>query len=817
MTLILSPKLASEVKPSLQVAELSLPDPESLPEQHRLLSHAELLVLLKDAHPLVRGYAVEQIGLRLPDPELAAALCEHLADPDPAVASQSIEFVGQSPDAAALDAMAELMKTAEGEPAAQLARVLADHQVDRLLEAIAARGRLSDQVYGAVMSALALNPTEAVIALFDRALTRAAILPPERRGALFGAALLTGHERLCARVFHHALTESRAPSDSEKPDENEAIQPARAAIATAAALPIQASLYRFGRDLLKDVENGINAEILSDFAPDAQAAIEEAFRIPSIKHILLALEPALSLPGIAIDEIEASTQRMIARRRGLARFLIDHAEAIGTLSLDAAPLFVAALSQSLAILLGTTLPEATGTAMRVLAGIFEDTSAEALSEASRADLAARFSAISPRQMRRVIRILIQEPFRRIATSQRFVEALLDAGAGRELLENLAETAAPETGLQNLLFPFVKHPKAEALVVELLGEPDLPEPLLRLALELANLIRSERISVTLAKRFYALRARMRPEFLQAVLRTGDTRFLPLLESRLYPDEPEELSYALLKVIEGGPLEGDAFKRLDRVPDPALLLWLPLRCPHCEEQLSYGFYRVFIDAEDKTRQGDPAFVGNTRCKACGAENSLEMTALASQILTQHMLTYLEAAKRGEAVGPPLVAPAQTQVDGKKMGFAEALRQLDARVDSQPDHLDLRMHRAQLRMQLRRPEVETDLAVLREADPNAPQLIALELLQRLQNQAFPEAAELAIAGLKRIDAGEPARMYSGETPAQLKAHFEDHLLMLQRLGIALPEAVDLSAAEARHPEAEAHEHGEDCGENCTHEHGA
>jgi len=99
-----------------------------------------------------------------------------------------------------------------------------------------------------------------------------------------------------------------------------------------------------------------------------------------------------------------------------------------------------------------------------------------------------------------------------------------------------------------------------------------------------------------------------------------------------------------------------------------LRLPLRCKRCKEVLAYGFERVLLDVESKDPYGDPAFVGEIVCKACGTEGELEPTPDAGRILTSHMMEFLNAARGGRTIARPKVMPAETQLRGKRVGFAD-----------------------------------------------------------------------------------------------------------------------------------------------------
>jgi hypothetical protein len=210
--------------------------------------------------------------------------------------------------------------------------------------------------------------------------------------------------------------------------------------------------------------------------------------------------------------------------------------------------------------------------------------------------------------------------------------------------------------------------------------------------------------------------------------------------------------------------------------------------------YGFERVLLDIESKDPYGDPAFIGDTTCKACGADDQLEPTEQAGQILTSMMLDFLAAAKRGAVRGSPAVAPAQTALHGKPVGFAAALRALDKEIAASPQSIRPRLHRARLKLILRRKEIREDLDAVLAADPRSPEARALLASIASRDGDPKRGAEHAAEALRLLRADPPARVYDAEDPRGLELSLEDLLVELERQGAPALADIDLGAARAR-----------------------
>jgi len=89
---------------------------------------------------------------------------------------------------------------------------------------------------------------------------------------------------------------------------------------------------------------------------------------------------------------------------------------------------------------------------------------------------------------------------------------------------------------------------------------------------------------------------------------------------------------------------------------------------------------------------------------------------EILTHHLLRTLAQAKAKSPIHFPVVMPAQTDIGGRSIGFAKALRQLNEEIDASSEAIRPRLHRARLRLLVKRPGVMDDLAVVHRLDADS-----------------------------------------------------------------------------------------------------
>ncbi len=201
-----------------------------------------------------------------------------------------------------------------------------------------------------------------------------------------------------------------------------------------------------------------------------------------------------------------------------------------------------------------------------------------------------------------------------------------------------------------------------------------------------------------------------------------------------------------------------------------LRIPLSCNHCEETLTYSFERVLLDPEPKTPDGDPAFVGSVRCKACGTDDALALTPWAAQALTMEMMAFLEQAKAGKVESDPRVMPGQTVVAGQKVGFAEALRLAKKAAAASPESMRAQLHLARLLVTLRRDGASEVVAAARALDPGSPEVMVLGAALAMRRGAVDEAAAEASEALRRLS--QNPRLYGEEDPQALKGMLQSYL---------------------------------------------
>ncbi len=772
----------------LEQPDVRLPPASEAPETTYAMSDDEVGSLLEHDHVLVRQYAVEQVAHR----RLAAVDLEPRLEDDSMVAAQAARALETLEVSSAVPAVERALARAKGGLAAVLAGTLGALAPERLLPALKAKGRLDDETFIGGVGALAVAGTEPAHAYLGRSLNRAALQSPERRTALYAAALLSGAPELVRRVLDQAIDESlrEAPPDGTS-------HPARAALASVTGGPRAYALPAAHQELWTATTDTLELEARPLMEEARASVLESALRERRAKDVLAALEPFASFEIVVPTDSEADDLgSMPTRRRGLLGALVAHREAVGRLNPESAALFVAAAARSVAITAfgrGSDRDSPGGRAIaKALEGKLSDEAADEVDPAARV---AALQSVSERELRPFFVALTRERFRRAGTIRRWARASLEAGHGRALFSAAAES--PDVRVHEAVVRAARdEPRAaEAAALELLEARPLDPPAARFATLVAEQLRFERLTLAVGQRFFELRALDPSLVAQAVLRGGDLRLLPLVESRAYRDEPEEVAWAVLSLIAGRPIEGPLRQAVDRTmaDTPGLPLQVPLTCRNCKETLQYGFERAYVDVEAKEGLGDPAFVGDVVCKACGTPDQLEATEETAQILTAHMMQFLTEAQLGPP-GPALVAPAQTTVAGKKMGLAEAYRELSADVERSPESVRPRLHRARLGLLLRRATLEEDLTHILAADPTSVEGRVLDAHRRIQRGQIDEAMEMAVTLVRELENGPEPRLYETADVPTLKASLEDLILELSDDGAPLPDDVDLTAAEQR-----------------------
>ena len=816
MTIIIGAGPEPAAPNPLPTVDPDLPHPASVPAGHFMIDEARITELLTHDHPLVRDFAVEQVARR-PDPKLLEALTARIQDEDDSVAVEAIAVLDRERFAPAADAMLAAFASANSARTVALAGALATIAPTRLLEAVQARGRLDHQSYGAVASALAITATEPVRVFLDKALNRSGALNPERKGALYTAVMLSGEPALTTRVL------TKAVDDSKQEEPKDASFPSRAAMGTLAGLPLAATRSEAGPDLLKHTRTLLERDVRPALEDADATALTEALSNEQPAAIVAALRPVIDLTEALTEPPPASAgdddrHRSVARRRrGLLIAMVDRAGDLEALEPAKAALFAAVAARAAGAALSGQLDEAGSEGLIALAKALEVDDRPELAKASDEQWTERFAAKSARDIRRVVTIVVRESFRRSETVQRLTRALMASGHGRALLDALGEIQE-DTGIHELVVTAMNDrvEDAESVVVDILTETPLPEEVVPLALMLGALVRTERIGVAIGRRYYDLRTKARRLVAQTALRVADPRLLPLMETRAFRDEPEELAWIILGLVHDQPREGrfaEALERIDaeaqgpgddedRDYDDRPQLEVSLECEMCGETLAYRFERAYVDPEAKDELGDPAFVGEMVCKACGTPDRLKPTPETASILTQHMLAFLQTAQQGvPPQQPPLVSPARTTVGGKSMGLGAALRALDEEVQERPQSIRTRLHRARTRMILKRPGVEEDLAAVKEVDPDAVEADALMATLAMRDRQHDRAAELVIGAVKRLKQEPEPRLYDVEDVDELRTSLESYLLELSELGATVPADIDLSRARRvreRHIEA-------------------
>ena len=791
---------------ALSEPDVDLPPPNTAPKVHRLLSPESLKNLLKSEDPLVRAFAIDQIASRQDDP-LMEEVIPLIHDDDPAVAVEAILAIESRQLSSAVDDLTRRFASAQARVGAACASALGQIDPDALFAAVKARGRLDDESYAATATALAVGGASEVTTFLNRALDRSGVLSPERRSALFGAALLTGDLGLAGRVIGSAI------DDSGEAEPEAGSFPTRGALAVIANLGMEASRQEVGLEVYDYARELIETEILEELEEADADALSAALKTKDAQKVLAALEPVLRVEVDAQpnEDAHSAVGSTAQRRRGILEALIQRASAIGRLEVKAAAIFVVSAAHAAAVVLAGELGESTSPATVALSRALGGTpSAQELAQMDIDALTAVFREQTPRQMRAIVTAATRQSFRRSETLARFARAFYRAGHATALIEAAAEV--PNRFVQTSVVQAAAKElePAEEAVVELLGAVPLEEAQVPLLLRIADEIRTERVALALGRRYFELRKLDAASAAGAMLRAGDRRLLPLLESRAFADEPEEIAWVVLSTVHSveeieslaaarARVRDGRSRKEPSEPEVSLIL----RCEACGEALRYAFERVYLDIEATDKGGDPAFVGPVICKACGTHDRLVATPSAEQILTAYMLEFIQAIQRGEPVGRPLVSPAQTQLDGRKVGMASALRTLEERINTSPDSIRPRLHRARLRIILKREGLKEDIEAVRQVDPLSVEATALEATYFMRKAQYGAAMDKAAEIIRRLDEDDGVRLYDAENVTAFRMSTEDLMVELAELGAPIPPDVSLEIARERRDYLEAQVH--------------
>lgn len=770
----------------------ALPPPESAPEGSRVHDQSALLGFLGHPEPMVRTFA---IGLLAEDEDDAVvnALTARVADPEPGVAESALKALAARGAEAVQAAVEARFATAEGSLAGECARYLARHAPARLVEALKARSRLDDDAFAVTTAELGRSRSEAGVAYLDRSMNRAGTMPGERRSALYAAALLSGDDKLCQRVIGLAL------SDSKADEPQGGTSPARAAVGSVSGLPLQAALKSEGESVLKQLRDESTA--FSFFAPEVREALEQALRARDLSKALAALEPVAALPPR--PEASEEHRSLVERRRGLLRAVLDKRDAIGALGAGPGAVFIL-LAIDAAQMLALSAKEALESPALIAVAKALESTPEAVKAMDEAALRALFGERGQRTIRAVVSPLASETMFDVPLLERIIAALLASGHGEALLDAAAE-ARSESFVRLVLSRFARDPKAaEPVLLAVLSRRPLEAPAARVALTAVTRVPTQRLALLLGRRFLELRELARSSLAEALFRLGDPRLAPIVKTRAFENEPEELTYCLLELLAGAPIEGELQRRLQRLrgegpPEPAFRV--PLRCADCGQVLVYAFDGVYVDPKSDKPDGDPAFIGEPKCKACGAYDRFESTPATVQIMAQAMMQLLGSAQAGQMLPSSPVLPRTTKLTGREQGLAAAQRELDQALSASPDSIRNRLRRARLLLLLHRARAEDDIKAALAVDGSSIEAKLLLSGVHAQRGELEPALALMLEAHASLSGTEEPRLYDTER-ATLVQEVEDSLLELEMHGLELPSELRLDEARARLADRQAAE---------------
>lgn len=769
-----------------------LPLPESAPEATPVHARERLIELLTHPEPMVRTFAIGHLQ-SVDDAAVTEALAARVADAEPGVAESAIKALADKAAASVMSEVEARFQAASGSLAGECARYLARHAPERLIEALKTRSRLDDDAFAVTTAELGRTRSEAAIAYLDRSMNRAGTMPGERRSALYAAALLSGDPKLCQRVIGLAISDSKA-------DEPEGgTSPARAAVGSVAGLPLQASVKSEGEAVLKQLRDEGTA--FSFFSDEVREALESGLKTRALDQALAALAPVASLS--AREKATDEHKSLVERRRGLLRAVIDHKDAIHALGAGPAAVFILLAIDAAQMLALSAKQAVESPALIAIAKALESTP-EALQELDEAGYRSLFAERGQRTIRAVVSPLAAETMFDVPLLERIISALLATGHGEALLDAAAD-ARSESFVRLALSLLSKDAKAaEAVLLSVLNRRPLEAPMARLALTAVTRVPTQRLALLLGRRFLELRDLARSSLAEALFRLGDPRLAPIVKTRAFQNEPEELTYCLLELLAGAPMEGELLGRLERLrgegpAEPAFRV--PLRCTDCGQVLVYAFDGVYVDPKSDKPDGDPAFIGEPNCKACGAYDRFESTPATVQIMAQAMMQLLASAQAGGMMPHSPVLPRTTKLTGREQGLAAALRELNQAVTESPDSIRQRLRRARLLLLLHRGAAEEDIRAALQVDPDSVEAKLLLAGVHAQKGELQSSLTLMLEAHAGLAPETEARLYEADR-APLLEEVEDSLLELEAHGMELPASLGLDAARARLADRQAAE---------------
>lgn len=762
----------------------SLPAPESAPAATFVHTKAQLIELLTHPEPMVRTFAIGHLASS-EDEAVVNALALRVADEVPGVAESAVKALGERSQAAVVAAVEKRFDSAAGSLAGECARYLARHVPARLVELLKSRARLDDEAFAVTTAELGRSKSEVAIDYLDRTMNRAGTMPGERRSALYAAALLSGDKKLCQRVIGLAL------SDSKVDEPEGGTSPARAAVGSVAGLPLQAAIRAEGENVLKQLRDEGTA--FTFFPAEVGEKLDHGLRDRDFVAVLTALEPMASL--IARENASAEHKSLVERRRGLLLTVLEKKEAIASLGAGPAAVFIL-LAIDAAQMLALSAKQATDSPALITVAKVLETTPEALIAMDEAAFHTLFSERGQRGIRAVMSPLASETMFDIPLLERMLSALLSAGHGEALLDAAAE-ARSDSFVRLVVGLLSKKPESsEPVLIEALSRRPIEASVAHVVLGVVARMPTQRLALAVGRRFLELRDLARTGLSEAIFRLGDPKLTAIVKTRAYANEPEELTYCLLELLSGAPAEGDLLERLKRLRgegprEPEFRI--PLRCTDCEQVLIYGFEGVYVDPRSEKPDGDPAFIGEPVCKACGAYDHFESTQAAVQVMAQSMMQLLAMANAGGPMPETPVMPRTTRLNGKDQGLAAALRELDQAVKTSPDSIRQRLRRARLHLLLHRSRAEEDIQAALKVDPQSVEAKVMHAGMHAQRGALEPALVLLLEVRDALRGDEETRLYDAEA-APLLIETEDSILELEMYGLELPASVNLDEARGR-----------------------
>ena len=786
--------IIGETKPSpkktLPSPPTDLPSPEEFPALAEIIEDEHLERLLTHENVLVRHFALEQLNTRK-DEKWNPAIVQMLADTDESLAAEATSLIEDRKISAAIDLLLERFENASGELGERAASALGTLAPEKLLPAIQARGRMDNETYNGAIIALSLTESADAESYLDKALNRAGAQKPERKISLFNAALLSGRSRVVGRVLDTAI------SDTKENEPEDGTYPSRVALADFAMLPRRLTAEAEGLEVYDYARERFAEQVRDLLQDDEHRQLEEAFKKKNTGEVFVALQPLLK---IEVEGTKAELEKTAKRRKTFLDELFKRHSAFSEMEPKKSALFLAAATQALSAI--TNLQTTGDRVLASLATALEySTTEKDFASLTEEELQNEFAKKSSREMRRVIAMVTRERFERFETLQQITSALVRASHGELLLEAASQVDDPSVH-HAVVTAFSRGGEAaEEVLVQNFSDRDIEKNTLMLAAVCAEHLRTKRIAMAIGRRFLALRRMARPNVIRAMIRLGDEALIPVLKSRAFPHETEEAAWAILSLVHGKEQEenvSDATKRIlsgSKTEAENARLRVPLECQACEEVFEYGFDQALVDIEAKDNLGDPAFVGETTCKACGTDDQLTPTDEGAQILTTHMLRFLDAVKAGRSPGAPLVAPAQTTHDGKKLGINAALRALNQDLETSPDSIRYRLNRARILLMLKRKKAEEDIQAALTADPNSIEAKALNVSLAMRDHKFDEAMASCSSVVREArNADEPPRLYSESSANGILEQLEELMVDLAELGQEVPSDISLDQARQR-----------------------